>query len=112
VVPDRALDRRDGEAREVVATLGVEAVDCFDQPDRADLYEILEPFPPVRIAPCERTHERQVTLDEPLSRSRVTTRAIRPDECGCIVSASKRVPSCSCIARIHGAVTISISPPR
>src|SRR4029453_6891432 len=49
----------------------VEAVDRLDQPDRADLDEILELLAAVRVAPRERAHERHVLLDQLLPRLEV-----------------------------------------
>ena len=44
--------------------LEVEAVDRLDQPDRADLDEVLELLAAVRVAPGERADERHVLLDQ------------------------------------------------
>ena len=49
----------------------VEAVDRLDQPDRADLDEIVELLAAVRVAPRERANERHVLLDQLLARRQV-----------------------------------------
>ena len=50
--------------------LDVEAVDRLDEPDRADLHEILELLAAVRVAAGERAHEREVLLDQLLRAPR------------------------------------------
>ena len=54
-----ADDGRDGVGREI-ATLGVEAVERVDEPDRADLDEVVQGLGPARIASGERPHEAEV----------------------------------------------------
>ncbi len=68
---DLSDDVRRRVGRQLHATLEVEAVDRLDQPDRADLNEILELLAAVRIAARERAHERHVLLDQLLARGEV-----------------------------------------
>src|SRR3954452_1230427 len=71
VALDLADDVRRRVRRQLDAAVEVEAVDCLDQPDRADLDEILELLAAVRVAARERAHERHVLLDELLARGEV-----------------------------------------
>jgi hypothetical protein len=64
VAPDLALDRRDGVGGEGNTTARVEAVDRLDQPDDADLHQVVERLAPPGEARCQRAHERQVPLDQ------------------------------------------------
>ena len=68
VPPDLADDRRHGVARELDAAVDVEPVDGLDQPERADLDEVLERLAATRVAVRERPHERH-ELDERRSRA-------------------------------------------
>src|SRR5579864_2825759 len=68
---DLADDVRRRVRRQLDAALEIEPVDRLDQPDRADLDEILELFATVRVAPRERPHERHVLLDQLLARMQV-----------------------------------------
>ena len=58
-----ADDGRDGVGREL-ATLGIEAVERLDEPDRADLDEVVQGLRPARIASGKRPHETQVLEHE------------------------------------------------
>jgi hypothetical protein len=50
VPPDLSDDRGDCVTCEIHSTVDVEAVDGLDEPDRADLNEILERFPSTGVA--------------------------------------------------------------
>ena len=58
VATNLADDRRHRVARELHAAVDVEAVDRLDQPERADLDEILQRLPPAGVAVRQRAHER------------------------------------------------------
>src|SRR4029078_5124131 len=60
-------DVRRGVGGQLDAALEVEAVDRLDQPDRADLDEILELLAAVRVATREGAHEGHVLLDQLLA---------------------------------------------
>ena len=68
VTLDLPADRRRSEADEVVPARRVEPVDCVDQPDRADLREIVRLLAAVRVAAGERPHQRKVELDQAFAR--------------------------------------------
>ena len=68
---DLADDVRRRVRRELDAAVEVEAVDRLDQPDRADLDEVVELLAAVRVTPRERAHERHVLLDQLLARLKV-----------------------------------------
>src|ERR1051325_8033127 len=57
-----------------------EAVDRLDQPDRADLDEILELLATVRIPARKRPHERHVLLDQLLARLDVSLLVVAAQE--------------------------------
>ena len=69
-----AQDGGDGEARELGAVAGFEAVDRFDQADRGDLDEVVERFVAVAVAAGQAPRERQVTLDQLVTQPRITRR--------------------------------------
>src|SRR5579864_1651873 len=71
VTLDLADDVRRRIRRQLDASLEIEPVDRLDQPDRADLDEILELLAAVRVAARERPHERHVLLDQLLARMQV-----------------------------------------
>ncbi|GMA85978.1 hypothetical protein GCM10025868_12280 [Angustibacter aerolatus] len=50
------------------AALGVEPVDGVDQPDRADLHEVVERLAEVAVALREVAHEGQVRLDDAVAQ--------------------------------------------
>jgi len=54
--------------RELRDALGVAAIDGPDQPDRADLNQILEAFPAAGEAPRNPSHQRKMSLDQPTPR--------------------------------------------
>src|SRR5262249_46020671 len=68
LVPEMTLDLADdrgrGVGRELHPPLQVEPVDGFDQADRGDLGEIVQPFTPVAEPPGQVLHQRQVQLDK------------------------------------------------
>ena len=68
------------DSYELDAAVDVEAVDRLDQPDRADLDEVLELLAAVAVAPRQRAHEREVLLDELLARCEVALLVIAPQE--------------------------------
>ena len=76
VASDLADDRRHRIRRQLDPALEVEAVDRLDQPDRADLDEILDLLAPARVARGQRAHERQHLLDEPVARRSVAVLVI------------------------------------
>src|SRR5207248_1567443 len=63
---DCAADAPARVGRERGATLGIEAVDRVEQPDRAFLDEIVEREAEVAIAERDALHESDVQLDDPL----------------------------------------------
>jgi hypothetical protein len=67
VAPDLAEDRGRGEAGELEAPLGLEAVDGLDQADRADLDQIVEGLPAVGVAAREAADQGEVLDDETLA---------------------------------------------
>jgi hypothetical protein len=71
VLLDLAANRRDRERAELRPAGGVEAVDRVDQPDGADLDQVLQPLTAVGVAPSEHADEREVELDHALARRRV-----------------------------------------
>src|SRR5262249_14974473 len=52
----------------------------LDQPDRADLNEILELLAAVRVPPCERADERHVAFDQLLASRDVAALVVLPEE--------------------------------
>src|SRR5204862_5230915 len=62
------------------AAVDVETVDRLDQPDRADLDEILELLAAVGVAARERAHERHVALDQLLPGRDVAALVVLPKE--------------------------------
>ena len=64
VALDLADDRRGGVRRELDAAVGVEAVDRLDQPDRADLDEVLERLAAVAEAAGAVLDQRQVQVHQ------------------------------------------------
>ena len=77
---DLAHDRRHGKRRELHPPVEVEPVDRLDQPDRADLDEILDGLAPVRIPAGERANERHQLLDETVTRGAVVIETIGLEE--------------------------------
>src|SRR3954468_6283078 len=77
---DLADDVRRRVRRQLDAAVEIEAVDRLDQPDRADLNEILELLAAVRVPPRERAYERHVLLDQLLARGDVALLVIAPEE--------------------------------
>jgi hypothetical protein len=68
VVADLALDRGDGDGAKLVAAIGLEAVDGLDQPDSADLHEVVDRLAPARIPPRDGSDEAHVLLDQARAR--------------------------------------------
>jgi len=64
-------DVRHGEGSQRHPASRLVPVDCLDQADRPDLNEILQLLSAVRVTPRERLDERQLLLDQPLSRLEV-----------------------------------------
>ena len=75
VALDLADDRWHGVRRELHATIDVEALDREHEADGADLDEILERLAPPGVARRDLADERQVLLDESVSR-RLVARAV------------------------------------
>jgi len=69
VPADLAQDRRDGEPGEGTA-LGVEPVDGVEQPDRADLDEVVVRLPAAAEPLREVVDEGELRLDDPLAQGR------------------------------------------
>jgi hypothetical protein len=62
-----------GEGRELDVTSRVEALDRVEEPDRAFLDEILGREPEVVVTERYRADERQVCIDDSLSRTRISS---------------------------------------
>src|SRR5205814_2126874 len=77
---DLADDVRGRVRRQLDAAVEIEAVDRLDQPDRADLDQILELLPAIRVPTRERAHERHVLLDQLLARLEVALLVIAAQE--------------------------------
>jgi hypothetical protein len=77
---DLTLDRRDREGREVDAPIELEAVDRVDEPDRADLYEILVGLAAADVPAREPADEREVLLDERGARLNVAMPVVQAKE--------------------------------
>ena len=71
-----AGDRGHGEGGELVAAVGVVALDRVEQTDRARLEQIVELGAGAAVAARERLDEREVELDEAVSRTRVAALAV------------------------------------
>src|SRR5205814_3908686 len=80
VTLDLADDVRRRIGRELDAAAEVEAVDRLDQPDRADLDEILELLAAVGVATRERSNQRHVLLDQLLARCEVALLVVAAQE--------------------------------
>ena len=78
VALDLADDRRHGVRLERHAAVEVEAVDRLDQPDRADLDQVVERFALAGIAAGDRPHERHVLFDQLVARPLVAFLVVRP----------------------------------
>jgi hypothetical protein len=68
VALDLADDVRSRVGRQLDATVEVEPVDRLDQSDRTDLDQVVELLAAIRVAPCQRSHQRHVPLDQLLAR--------------------------------------------
>src|SRR5437868_308108 len=77
---DLADDVRRRVGRQLDAAVEVEPVDRLDQPDRADLDEILELLAAIRVAPRQRAHERHVLLDQLLARLEIAVLVVAAQE--------------------------------
>src|SRR5437016_14469676 len=77
---DLADDVRRRVRGQLHATVDVEPVDRLDEPDRADLDEVLELLAAVRVAARQRPHERHVLLDQLLARGEVAVLVVAPEE--------------------------------
>ncbi len=64
-------DRRGGKRDERSTAFGLEALHRLDERERRDLDEILERLVPVAIARRETTRQRQIPLDQLVSRGRI-----------------------------------------
>src|SRR5918996_3120364 len=93
VALDLADDVRRGVGGELDAALDVEAVDRLDEPDRADLDEVLELLAAVRVAPRQRPHERHVLLDQLLARSEVQVLVVAAEECAVALLGHQPAPA-------------------
>jgi hypothetical protein len=58
VVPYLAANGRDGEGREIVATRAIETIDRLDQPDGANLDEVLHALATMGELPSDASDER------------------------------------------------------
>src|SRR5205823_4239726 len=77
---DLADDVRRGVRRQLDAAVEVEAVDRLDEPDGADLDEVLELLAAIRVATRQRPHQRHVLLDQLLAGSEVALLVIAAEE--------------------------------
>src|SRR5215207_6211156 len=68
VALDLAQDRRHRKGREAQLATEVEAIDRLDEPDAADLLEIVERLAAVRVTSSERSDERHHALDQENAR--------------------------------------------
>ena len=64
VVADLALDGRHGDRAQVAAAGRLETVDRLDEPDGADLHEIVDRLVSACVAARDGAHEAHVLLDE------------------------------------------------
>ncbi len=78
VALDLADDRRHGVRLERHPAVEVEAVDRLDQPDRADLDQVVEWFALAGIATGDRPHERHVLFDQLVARPLVAFLVVCP----------------------------------
>jgi hypothetical protein len=96
---DLAVDRRDRERRKINTAVELEPVDRVDQPDRADLDEILELLAPADVAPSQLPYEREVLSDQAVARRRVSALVVRaeePSRCVATGGSPRRAPAPSC----------------
>jgi hypothetical protein len=75
-------DRRHGIRAEVVASILAEPVHGLDEPDRADLDEVVDRFERAGEATGERMDEGQVLLDHPRARPMVASAVVRRQQGG------------------------------
>ena len=68
MTPDLPDDGRHRIRGELDAALELEAVDRLDQPDRADLDEVVDRFAAAGVAPREGANQRHELLHEPVTR--------------------------------------------
>jgi hypothetical protein len=81
---DLARDGGDGEGGELVAPLGIAALDGVEEADRPDLDQVLVLGPAAAVTVGERLDQGQVELDEAVARSRVAVVAVGGEEAsGC-----------------------------
>jgi hypothetical protein len=81
VPADLADDRRHRVARELHAAVDVEAVDRLDQPERANLDEILERLAAAGVAVRQCAHERHELDESALTRLGITFAVIGAEQC-------------------------------
>ena len=78
VALDLADDRRGGVRRELDAALGLEPVDRLDQPDRADLDQVLEGLAAVAEAAGAVLDQREVEVDQVVAGGGAARASERP----------------------------------
>src|SRR5438093_764889 len=102
LVAEVALDLPDDVRRRVSGQLDtpvdVETVDRLDQPDRADLDEVIELLASIRVPPRERTDERHVPLDQLLARLQVAILVVAAKQH--LVRLAERLPPFALLGRL------------
>src|SRR5581483_2679231 len=91
---DLADDVRRRVGRQLYSAVHVEPVDRLDEPDRADLDEVVQLLAAVAVPPRERTHERHVLLDELLAGLEIALFVVATEK-NLVVLSHERRPSWS-----------------
>src|SRR5262249_10244187 len=89
---DLAGDRRDGERGEPDLAAEIEAVDRLHEPERGDLLEVVQRLALVRVAPSERSGERQRALHQLQSCLLVSVVAPAAQKVAIVLVAGQRSP--------------------
>jgi hypothetical protein len=96
---DLAVDGRDRERCEINTAVELESVDCVDEPDRADLDEILELLPAAHVAAGQLPYEWEVLPDQAVAGRGVPALVIRVEQPSRRVAArgrSRSAPAPAC----------------
>ena len=93
---DLTDDRRYRVGGQLDTAVELEPVDGLDQADGADLNQVVELLAASRIAARERTHEGQMELDEPLTRSGVAVPVVGAQEGMHVRVTGGHGPPCRC----------------
>src|SRR4051812_30216513 len=112
VTLDLADDVRRRIGGQLDAAVDVEAVDRLDQPDRADLNEVLELLAAVGVPAGQGTDERHVLLDQLLAGSQVSVLVVAAQE-GLVALVRHQAVAALSIrfcSSIHSAPSRSIAP--